>query len=241
MRARALVAAGVFAAAVAAACPARAGEAAAPTASTAPADPIGRYNLACKKARAGERDAAFAWLDQAIAAGFGAVDVMAKDPNLASLRGDARWPGVVERARARANPCKAIPEARQLDFWVGEWDVHDPQGRLVGRSSIQLILGDCVVLESWSGALGGSGKSMNFWDQQHRRWQQTWVDDRGHATEYFGRLADGSLRYATADGAERLTFTPLAGRRVRQLAESSSDGGKRWTVRYDFTYFRRAP
>lgn len=203
-----------------------------------PSDPVGRYNLACKHALAGERDAAFAWLDKAIAVGFGAVDTMEKDPDLVSLRGDARWPGVVARARARANPCKTLPEARQLDFWVGEWDVRDPGGRLVGRSSIQLILNDCVVLENWSGALGGTGKSMNFWDQQHRRWQQTWVDDRGSVLEYTGHLVDGSMRYATADG-RRLTFTPLPDGRVRQLAEASSDDGKRWTVRYDFTYSRR--
>jgi len=229
VRASSLVAAAMFAAAVVVACPARAAE---------PADPIGRYNLACKHALAGERDAAFEWLDKAIAVGFGSVDTMEKDPDLASLRGDARWRGVVERARAKANPCKTLPEARQLDFWVGEWDVRDPGGRLVGHSSIQLILNDCVVLESWSGALGGTGKSMNFWDGKHRRWQQTWVDDRGHVTEYTGRLVDGSMRYATDDG-QRLTFTPLAGGRVRQLAEASSDG-KSWSVRYDFVYSPRS-
>lgn len=230
MRAPSLVAAGLVAAALAAACPARA--------AVEPTDPVGRYNLACKHALAGERDAAFEWLDKAISVGFGSVDTMEKDPDLASLRADPRWRGAVDRARAKANPCKTLPEARQLDFWVGEWDVRDPQGHLVGHSSIQLILNDCVVLENWSGALGGTGKSMNFWDKQHRRWQQTWVDDRGNVTEYTGQLVDGSLRYATADG-QRLTFTPLAGGRVRQLAEASSDGGKSWVVRYDLMYGRR--
>jgi len=231
VRARRLVAAGVLAAAAALASPARAAE---------PTDPVGRYNLACKHALAGERDAAFEWLDKAVAAGFGSVDTMEKDPDLASLRADARWPGAVQKARARANPCKTLPEARQLDFWVGEWDVRDRAGRLVGRSSIQLILNDCVVLESWSGSLGGAGKSINFWDKQHRRWQQTWVDDRGNVTEYTGQLVGDSLRYATSDG-RRLTFSPLAGGRVRQLAESSADGGKSWSVRYDFVYSRKEP
>lgn len=231
MRAPAWVAAGVVAAALAAACPARAAE---------PTDPIGRYNLACKHALAGERDAAFEWLDKAIAVGFFSVDTMEKDPDLASLHGDPRWRGVVDRARAQANPCKTLPEARQLDFWVGDWDVHDPKGGLVGHSSIQLILNDCVVLENWSGTLGGTGKSMNFWDKQHRRWQQTWIDDHGNASEFTGQLVDGSMRYVTGDGKRRLTFTPLAGGRVRQFAEMSPDGGKTWAVQYDFTYSRRA-
>jgi len=222
-----LLAAGVIAAALLAACPARA--------ASEPSDAIGRYNLACKHALAGERDAAFEWLDKAIAVGFGGVDTLEKDPDLTSLRGDARWAGVIAKARAKANPCKTLPEARQLDFWIGEWDVRDPKGNLVGHSSIQPILNGCVVLENWAGTLGGSGKSMNFWDKQHRRWQQTWVDDRGNVTEYTGQLAGGSMRYATDDG-QRLTFTPLPGGRVRQLAEATTDGGKSWSIRYDLVY-----
>ena len=229
MRASALVAAGLSAAALVAACPARA--------ASEPTDPVGRYNLACKRALAGDRDGAFAMLDKAIAVGFGAVETLEKDPDLNSLRGDARWSGVVSRARAKANPCKTPPEARQLDFWVGEWDVRDPQGHVVGRSSIQLILNDCVVLESWSGALGGTGKSMNFWDAGKHRWQQTWVDDRGGVQQYTGQLVDGSLKYV-GEG-RRLTFSPLAGGRVRQLSEVTPDGGKSWTIGYDFTYSRR--
>jgi len=203
-------------------------------AATEPTDPVGRYNLACKRALDGDRDGAFAMLDKAIAVGFGSVDTLEKDPDLTSLRGDARWTGVVTRTRANANPCKALPEARQLDFWVGEWDVRDPKGHLVGRSSIQLILNDCVVLENWTGTLGGSGKSMNFWDKGKRRWQQTWIDDRGGVQQYTGQLAGGSMKYA-GEG-RRLTFSPLDGGRVRQLAETTSDGGKTWSVSYDFTY-----
>ena len=201
-----------------------------------PTDPIGRYNLACKYALAGERDQAFLWIDKAIDVGFGAVDGMQKDPDLASLRGDKRWAGAVARARATANPCKTLPEARQLDFWVGDWDVHDPKGRLVGHSSIQLILNDCVVLENWTGSLGGSGKSFNFWDKANHRWQQTWVDDRGSVQQYTGALQGGSMKFL-GDG-RRLSFSPLPGGRVRQFAESSSDGGKSWSVSYDFTYSR---
>lgn len=230
MRLHLLRALAVVAVVVAAAPPARA--------ATEPTDPVGRYNLACKRALDGDRDGAFAMLDKAIAVGFGSADVMEKDPDLASLRGDARWSAAVTRARANANPCKSLPEARQLDFWVGEWDVRDPKGRLVGRSSIQLILNDCVVLENWTGTLGGSGKSMNFWDKGNRRWQQTWIDDRGGVQQFLGHLVGKSLVYMNGD-ARRLTFTPLDGGRVRQLSELTSDGGKSWTVGYDFTYSKR--
>jgi hypothetical protein len=210
----------------------------APTGNAPAMGPVQLYNLACTKSLAGDRDGAFVALDQAIAAGFGAVDAMEKDPDLKALRADPRWKGAIERVTAQNNPCKTLPEARQLDFWLGEWDVHDPQGHLVGHSRIERIVNDCVVLENWTGSLGGNGKSINFWDKGNHRWQQTWVDNRGNVLEYTGRLVGDSMRY-TAEG-KRLTFSPLPGGKVRQLAESSSDGGKSWSVGYDFTYSRHA-
>jgi hypothetical protein len=204
------------------------------TETVAPTNPVEMYNLACKKALAGDRDGAFAWLDKAVASGFGALPTIEADTDLTSLHGDARWKALLGKVKAANEPCRALPEARQLDFWVGEWDVRDPAGHLVGRSSIQLIVNDCVVLENWTGSLGGTGKSMNFWDKAHRRWQQTWVDNRGNVLQYTGTLVGDSLRYA-AEG-NRLTFSPLPGHKVRQLAEQSADGGKSWTTSYDFTY-----
>ena len=204
-----------------------------------PPNPVERYNLACTRALAGDRDGAFAALDQAFASGFASLPIIEKDADLASLHGDPRWKALLQRVDASNHSCRAVPEARQLDFWVGEWDVHDPAGHLVGSSSIQLVVNDCVVLENWSGTLGGNGKSFNFWDAPHRRWQQTWVDNHGGVLQYTGGLVGGSMRY-TADG-KRLTFAPLPGGKVRQLAETTADGGKSWSTSYDFTYSRRAP
>jgi len=50
------------------------------------------YNRACCLALAGRKDEAFTWLQYAIKAGFRSLDQIAKDPDLASLRGDPRWP-----------------------------------------------------------------------------------------------------------------------------------------------------
>src|SRR3954471_9042811 len=75
-------------------------------------------------------------------------------------------------AAAAAQPCRASETYRQLDFWVGEWEVHGPKGKTVGTSSVQLILGDCVVFENWTGAGGSTGKSFNLYDAQARKWKQ---------------------------------------------------------------------
>lgn len=54
--------------------------------------------------------------------------------------------------------------------------------------------------------------------------------------QYWGKLEAGAMRYRTPDGAMRLTVAPLPGGKVRPLSEKTVDGGKRWTVNYDFTY-----
>ena len=147
---------------------------------------------------------------------------------------------------AQQPPCKSRPEYRQFDFWVGEWDVRNPQGQQAGTNSVQLILGDCVLLENWTGARGGQGKSFNVYNAAKGKWQQTWVDNAGNVLELSGEYRDGAMRFTGesvgrggAKTLERLTFTKVGDDRVRQLWEQSADGGKTWTVTFDGAYVRK--
>ena len=151
-----------------------------------------------------------------------------------------------QTATPRQPPCKARPEYRQFDFWVGEWDVQNPQGQTVGASSVQLILGDCVVFENWTGARGLQGKSFNLYNAATGKWQQTWVDSTGSVLELTGEYRDSQMRFAgetPAPGGKktlhRLTFTKVSADHVRQLWEQSSDGGKTWGVVLDGAYTRK--
>jgi hypothetical protein len=163
------------------------------------------------------------------------------------LREDARFVARTARARANAFPCMTAPHARDFDFWIGEWTVRDPSGTQVGASSIQLILGQCVILENWTDGGGRSGKSINVFNREKQKWQQTWVDDRGGVIEFVnGELKAGAMSFEAEvlvpDGTKqkrRLTFFPLAPDQVRQFSEGSSDGGKTWFVEYDFLYTRK--
>lgn len=146
----------------------------------------------------------------------------------------------------RQPPCRTRPEYRQFDFWVGEWDVRNPQGQAAGTNSVQLILGDCVVFENWAGARGGQGKSFNVYNAAKGLWQQTWVDNSGNVLELTGEYRDNQMRFTGEtkgpDGRvtlERLTFTRISAERVRQFWEQSADGGKTWTVVFDGTYIRK--
>lgn len=144
-------------------------------------------------------------------------------------------------------PCSA-DEYRQFDFWVGEWEVRDPAGKVVGNNTITPILGGCVLLEEWTAAGGAySGKSFNLFDRSRRRWHQTWVDVGGALLELDGVLRDGVmiLEGVTVDREgktvhNRITWTPSADGKVRQHWETSSDGGSTWATAFDGSYARVA-
>src|SRR5262245_30372918 len=115
--------------------------------------PLDDYNAACAEAKAGHNDAAFKLLDGAIRSGLANMQLWRTDPDLPRLHSDARWPGLLARADEVGHPCRKGPHAREFDFWLGEWEVRNPKGRVVGHSRIEAILGGCVILEDWSGVM----------------------------------------------------------------------------------------
>jgi len=151
------------------------------------------------------------------------------------------------RAQAPATPpCRSAPEYRQLDFWIGEWSVTTAAGQPAGESSIQQILGDCIVFENWKGANGFEGKSFNLFNRRTKKWEQVWVDVVGSIRKFAGELRDGKLHYVAEDVSPqgqpiliRMILSPEGTGRVRQLSEWSGDGGNTWQPRYDFVYTRK--
>jgi tetratricopeptide (TPR) repeat protein len=206
------------------------------------------YSAGCMCALLKRPDPAFEWIDKALEAGFSDEATFLADEDLASVRADPRYAAAKVKVHANARPCSVDPKARQFDFWIGEWDVKSTaNGTLVGKSSIQLILGDCVIFENWANLKGGTGKSLNVYNRDKGFWQQTWIDDHGEVTEYVnGALKDGAMQFVagpeTTSAGERLrrmTFYDQGPKQVRQLIETSTDGGKTWAAQYDLTYVRK--
>src|SRR5918996_1555494 len=48
-------------------------------------------------------------------------------------------------------PC-AAPEYRQFDFWLGDWNVYNPAGALVGTNRVTREFDGCVLQEHWVAA-----------------------------------------------------------------------------------------
>ena len=153
-------------------------------------------------------------------------------------------------ARAQNPPQTPLPDCsapvhRQLDFWIGEWDV-SIKGQQVGTNVITSEEKGCLVHENWRDARGGTGQSFNFYNRQDGKWHQVWVSSTGAVLDLAGNYEDGRLLYKgkgrRPDGAEvqhELAFSANADGTVRQHWQVSTDGGKTWTVTWDGLYTRK--
>ena len=141
-------------------------------------------------------------------------------------------------------PGCTAPEHRQFDFWLGDWTVREPSGKVVGENHLTSLHKGCVLYENWTGAGGFTGSSLNIYDAERRKWHQTWTDISGGLLRLDGELVDGKMVLAGASAPDaqgtitlqRITWTPLPDSRVRQHWEASYDAGKTWTTAFDGYY-----
>lgn len=139
--------------------------------------------------------------------------------------------------------CSASPY-RQFDFWLGDWEVKNEQGTVVGTNTIRKILNGCVLHEQWRAADGGSGQSHNIYNLQTGKWHQSWVDDNGQLLLLDGGLDDQGrmvLRGETvsegdATVIDEISWEQVEGGRVRQIWRKSTDGGVNWRVVFNGLY-----
>lgn len=207
------------------------------------------HSIATVYAQKKESDKVFEHPKKALDAGYNKPDELASDAHLASLHSDSRFEKLVEQANHNLKPCAYAPENRQFDFWLREWNVETTQGGIPsGQSKIELILTDCVVLENWqSNGNPYSGKSYNIYNSALKRREQFWVDNSGGNIFFYDGLKDGVMDYFTdklpqPDGTKlkrHIQFFSLGPNKVGQFSQGSADGGKTWTVEYDFTYIRK--
>lgn len=130
---------------------------------------------------------------------------------------------------------------RQFDFMLGDWNVATADGKLVGRDHIEKTYGNCVVQEHWTSVDGGTGGSVSMYDGSRKLWHQTWVDSTGTLVVLEGGLKDGRMvMYGEMSNGgkhvqDRMSWMPQDGK-IRQLWETSEDGGKTWKIIFDVYY-----
>ena len=134
---------------------------------------------------------------------------------------------------------------RQFDFWLGEWQVRTPDGKVVGTNRIERQYDGCAIHEHYTTDRGYSGESLNIYDAPRKVWHQTWVDSSGTLLSIEGQLVEGKMilqgQSIGSDGLvtrHRITWTPNADGSVRQLWESTDAKGE-WTIAFDGKYTRK--
>ena len=213
------------------------------TAMVISANPVFGHALARAYARNGDKEKMYTVFEQSLKLGGMSAESLNDEKDFALLKTEPRFAEYVKNLDALANPCRSRPEYREFDFWIGEWAPQNAQGVTVGTSSIQLILGSCIIFENWNTPVS-SGKSFNLYDVRDGKWHQTWVDARGNITHYVGGIQDGKMVLVSESvvagkkNLARMTYSKLADGSVRQHGESSADDGKSWTTTFDFKYVK---
>ena len=195
---------------------------------------------------AGNNEAAVDQLREIYAGGFTAVGLFTGNPVLASMTGLEAFDELIAEMSVQAYPCEHDERFSEFDFWLGEWEVRDAAGNLAGRNRIEKVERGCLLTESWTGASGSTGFSINYVDMSDGKWVQIWNAAGGTQINYRGGMTEDGMRMVGAiqgvgGGASapfRGLWALLPDGRVRQFFEQSNDGGESWTTWFDGYYTR---
>jgi hypothetical protein len=151
-------------------------------------------------------------------------------------------------------PC-STSEARQFDFWIGEWDLTwpaeqaggDPGETMTGTNRITNLFGPCAIEENFeTDDRSFLGHSVSVYDEKAATWRQTWVDSAGSYLSLTGGLTGDDMMLSTeptSDGDDvvvnRMVFTDISPESLLWLWQKSTDGGDTWTDLWTITYRRR--
>jgi len=151
-------------------------------------------------------------------------------------------------------PCDT-PEGKQLDFWVGEWELSWPAEQFGGpagdsghgTNTITKILSECIVQEEFRFPQGNfNGHSVSVYNAKKKHWQQTWVDNQGGYLLFTGDFKDNKMELRTEpanrNGKEfisRMVFKNIEKNSLDWDWQNSTDGGKSWNDQWNIHYKRK--
>lgn len=141
--------------------------------------------------------------------------------------------------------CNCCDEAHEaFDFWLGNWEVFNAEGDLVGRNKIVKKEDGCLLQEEYhSTASEFTGQSFNFYNSTEDRWEQLWVDNQGTYLHLYGNIRDGAMVLEGDHGkgeekrTDRIAWTLLEDGRVQQLWEMRKEG-QEWNTVFEGYYSR---
>jgi hypothetical protein len=159
----------------------------------------------------------------------------------------------------------ASAEAREFDFWIGDWKIDQRILRADGswlslpaRTSVSSVLEGCALLERWQGEVqfdweqmqrpeAMRGLSLRSYDPKQGQWQIHWMDTRHplFGAPFVGGFRDGRGEFLRApasagDPQTRIVFSDVRAGSVHWELAISRDGQK-WTTVWTMDMRRSAP
>lgn len=143
--------------------------------------------------------------------------------------------------------CSANRENRQLDFWLGDWTVTYPGMAGNSASKVSLDLDKCLLVESWDGAKGHSGKNMFAYSADDQSWHGMFADNEGRVHVFEGEVSNGLAEFTGPsrgpDGQKvlnRIKVARVDENNAEQSWEKSADNGATWTTVFHGHYSRKS-
>jgi hypothetical protein len=149
-------------------------------------------------------------------------------------------------AAVDSEACSTNSQSRQMDFWLGDWTVTYPGMPGSAASKVSLDLDQCLVVESWDGGKGHTGKNMFAYSSDDKSWHGMFADNQGRVHVFEGKVTPGSAVFTGPsrgpDGQtvlNRVKVLRLAANKVEQSWEKSKDNGVTWAMEFQGEYSRK--
>ena len=146
--------------------------------------------------------------------------------------------------------CAANAPSRQLDYWVGDWVVTNPDGAGNSSSSkVHLALNQCVLIEDWGDHKGHDGENIFGYSQGDAGWRGRFFDNRGHVHVFVeGKVESGTAEFLGPSRGphgeatlNRIRLLRIAPDQLEQTWEKSTDNGRTWARQFRLEYARSYP
>lgn len=150
---------------------------------------------------------------------------------------------------ATAAPCVSNPQNRELDYWVGNWNIGAPGSSGNAHSTVSLSLDKCLVVESWDGGRGHTGENVFGYSADDKSWYGLFADNEGRVHVFTsGKVSSGAAQFEGASRGSngetvlnRVKIVRVNPDSVEQTWEKSSDHGSTWKMVFRGEYSRVKP
>lgn len=138
---------------------------------------------------------------------------------------------------------------RAFDFWIGNWDVYQYNGdKKYGQNIITSILdGNAIEENYFNDQKKFSGKSLNKYNPDLKKWEQFWIDTggltlklEGHSPKPGHMVMTGITYQEEEEVKNKIEWLQLEDGSIRQTWFQKTSSQDEWNIIFDGHYKKRS-